>query len=36
MNTYKSLSKQATLTTFRMNTYKKPGGGWLWLTYFHS
>jgi hypothetical protein len=26
MNTYKSLSKQATLTTFRMNTYKKPGG----------
>jgi hypothetical protein len=26
MNTYKSLSKQATLTIFRMNTYKKTGG----------
>jgi hypothetical protein len=26
MNTYKSLSKQTTLTTIRMNTYKKPGG----------
>src|SRR5271168_4694386 len=36
MNTYTSLSKQATLTVFRMNTYRKPGGGWLWLTYFHS
>ncbi len=27
MNTYKSLSKQTTLSTIRMNTYKKPGGG---------
>ena len=27
MNTYTSLSKQTTLTTFKMNTYKKPGGG---------
>src|SRR5580692_5402463 len=26
MNTYKSLSKQTTLSTIRMNTYKKPGG----------
>jgi hypothetical protein len=33
MNTSKSVSKQRTLTPFRMNTYKKPqGGGWLWLT----
>jgi hypothetical protein len=27
MNTYKSLSKQKTLTTFTMNTYKKTRGG---------
>jgi hypothetical protein len=27
MNTCKSVSKQSTLTTFRMNTYAKPGGG---------
>jgi hypothetical protein len=26
MNTYESLSKQTTLTAFRMNTYKKPRG----------
>jgi hypothetical protein len=26
INTYESLSKQPTLTTFRMNTYKKPRG----------
>jgi hypothetical protein len=26
MNTYKTVSKQRTLTTFRMNTYKKNGG----------
>ena len=26
MNTYKSLSKQTTLSAIRMNTYKKPGG----------
>jgi len=26
INTYKSLSKHTTLTPFRMNTYKKPGG----------
>ena len=33
MNTCKSVSKQRTLTTFRMNTYKKTrGGGQLWLT----
>src|SRR6266404_9441311 len=31
MNTYKSLSKQTTLTLFRINTYEKRG--WvLWLT----
>ena len=29
INTYKSVSKQATLTTFRINTYRKPRGrGW--------
>src|SRR5216683_2640715 len=27
MNTYESVSKQRTLTLFRMNTYKKQGGG---------
>jgi hypothetical protein len=27
MNTYKSVSKQTTLTAFRMNTYEKQGGG---------
>jgi hypothetical protein len=27
MNTYKSVSKQRTLTTCRMNTYAKPQGG---------
>jgi hypothetical protein len=27
MNTYKSVSKQRTLTTFRINTYTNPGGG---------
>jgi hypothetical protein len=27
MNTSKSVSKQRTLTTFRMNTYEKQGGG---------
>src|SRR5258707_3738667 len=27
MNTCKSVSKQSTLTTFRMNSYAKPGGG---------
>jgi hypothetical protein len=27
MNTCKSVSKQTTLTTFRMNTYRKRGGG---------
>ena len=27
MNTCKSVSKQKTLTTFRMNTYEKRGGG---------
>ena len=27
INTYTSLSKQAALTTFRMNTYEKQGGG---------
>ncbi len=27
MNTCKSVSKQRTLSTFRMNTYAKPGGG---------
>ena len=33
INTCESVSKQKTLTTFRMNTYEKPrGGGWLWLT----
>ena len=33
MNTCKSVSKQSTLTTFRMNTYEKHrGGGSLWLT----
>src|SRR5216683_7134687 len=33
MNTCKSVSKQRTLTPFRMNTYEKQGGGgWLWLT----
>src|SRR6266403_899383 len=33
INTYKSLSKQRTLTSFRMNTYEKQGGGGvLWLT----
>ena len=26
INTCKSVSKQATLTSFRINTYKKPGG----------
>jgi hypothetical protein len=26
INTCKSVSKQRTLTTFRMNTYAKPGG----------
>jgi len=37
MNTYKSLSKQTTLSAIRMNTYKKPGGrvssqlGSFWL-----
>src|ERR1700732_1564865 len=29
MNTCKSVSKQRTLSTFRMNTYAKPGGGGL-------
>src|SRR6266852_3244100 len=32
MNTYKSLSKQTTLTPFRINTYEKQGGRVLWLT----
>ena len=33
MNTCKSVSKQSTLTPFRMNTYEKHrGGGLLWLT----
>ena len=33
MNTCKSVAKQRTLTTFRMNTYEKTGGkGVLWLT----
>src|ERR1700731_5495880 len=27
INTCKSVSKQTTLTPFRMNTYAKPGGG---------
>src|SRR5712664_4976365 len=27
MNTYKSVSKQRTLTPFRINTYEKQGGG---------
>ena len=27
INTCKSVSKQTTLTTFRINTYEKPGGG---------
>jgi hypothetical protein len=27
INTYKSVSKQMTLTTFRINTYEKTGGG---------
>src|SRR5229473_6362295 len=27
INTCKSVSKQTTLTPFRMNTYEKPGGG---------
>ena len=32
MNTCKSVSKQRTLSTFRMNTYEKTrGGGLLWL-----
>jgi hypothetical protein len=26
-NTYKSVSKQMTLSVFGMNTYAKPGGG---------
>jgi hypothetical protein len=26
MNTYKTITKQTTLTPFRMNTYAKPGG----------
>ena len=29
INTYKSVSKQTTLTSFRMNTYEKPGEGWV-------
>src|SRR6266481_8531090 len=34
MNTCKSVSKQRTSTSFRMNTYEKQGGGgWLWLRY---
>jgi|GraSoi_2013_80cm_1033760.scaffolds.fasta_scaffold02674_1 hypothetical protein len=28
INTYKSVSKQKTLTPFRMNTYEKTGGGY--------
>jgi hypothetical protein len=33
MNTCKSLSKQKTLSIFKINTYKKPRGeGVLWLT----
>src|SRR3979490_3275075 len=33
INTCKSVSKQRTLTSFRMNTYEKHTGGWvLWLT----
>jgi hypothetical protein len=31
MNTYKTVSKQTTLTTFRMNTYGKKGGALLQL-----
>ena len=27
INTYESRAKQAALTTFRMNTYRKPRGG---------
>src|SRR5260370_20172205 len=30
INTYKSVSKQSTLTTFRINTYKKRGEGGMW------
>jgi hypothetical protein len=30
INTYKSVSKQSTLTTFRINTYVKHGGGGAW------
>src|SRR6266852_3053401 len=29
INTCKSVSKQMTLTPFRMNTYEKPGEGWV-------
>src|SRR5713101_655999 len=40
MNTCKSVSKQTTLTPFRMNTYEKPGEGGLInppsRTEFHS
>jgi len=37
INTYTSLSKQAALTTCRMNTYEKQGRGVLRLTeYFHE
>jgi hypothetical protein len=32
INSYKSLSKQTTLTSSRMNTYKKPRGWQLLLT----
>src|SRR5438270_4677857 len=33
MNTCKTLSKQTTLSAFRMNTCEKPRGEWvLWLT----
>ena len=32
INTCKTVSKQTTLTLFRINTYKKPGGGGLLLT----
>jgi hypothetical protein len=35
MNTCKSVTKQITLTSFRMNTYKKHRGKVaLWLTYY--
>src|SRR5271154_72147 len=36
INTCRSLSKQTTSTSSRMNTYKKPGGRVLWLTKYLS